>query len=637
MTDHVFKLGEYHPIYLWAGPGTIRMNQLKFMQVPVNEKIHLEAHQSSGADIIVNKMHQNWIHLTYSWGFSPEIEKQDWNSFRSATETYHSFGTKVFAYIQSSNCVFDGSNTSRNWYAKDPKGRKFYYYTNRFMTCIQNSEWKKYIKERIKGAIEDYADGIFFDNLWNGTQPSGLAGSWLGSAGCYCENCKSLFRAEFGKPIPDFIDPNDYFVQDYLKWRSSQLTSFFKEMADYARLLKSDIVISANDYDVIMRPSKLIYGIDFSSFQEIQDVMMIENFCLPNWEPGKRTRFPNNSLTIRNARSKLTDDKLLSVLSYDVGIGFDNVYPTRRILQNMAEITALGAITTSKGTEYFNGKEMTLITAPEYQGQQLGIGAFNDWLSNNVKLFEDRTNIAYLALVDPGEELWKNWFQVSPIFFGCMETLTKAGIPWKVITQSEIDQDTKLLLTFTSESKQSVLSKYQSNLIHVPNIKYWETRPESFLNKHRSIQKIISSVVEGLIRKYHSKILFRKLMDRFGMAKLITQTPLFYLPRIHKQKELIAAIPFAHFPRIESKIPVLIDVWRQKNSPTQIHLVNYADHPQSIRIFLGKKEDGEIIYPGTDEKGYFKNTDILNMKIDIYAILLIDDQKESYETHNSMV
>ena len=93
--------------------------------------------------------------------------------------------------------------------------------------------------KELKGAIESKADGIFFDNLWNGTQPSGLAGSWLGSAGCYCENCKQEFFAEFGKPIPDFINPKDPFVSTYLEWRSSRLTSFFKELVDYARSIKS--------------------------------------------------------------------------------------------------------------------------------------------------------------------------------------------------------------------------------------------------------------------------------------------------------------------------------------------------------------------------------------------------------------
>jgi hypothetical protein len=628
MNENQYKLGDYHPVYLWAGPGTIRMNRLKFMQVPVNEKIHYEAHQPIGADIIVNQMHQNWIHLTYCWGFAPEIEAQDWESFRLAAATYHDLDTKVFAYIQSSNCVFEGSNTARKWYARDPKGRKFYYYTNRFMTCLQNKEWIDFLKERIKGAIDSKADGIFFDNLWNGTQPSGLAGSWLGSAGCYCENCQKRFFAEFGKQIPDFINPKDDIVVTYLEWRATQLTSFFNELADYARSIKPDIVISANDYDVIMRPSKLIYGIDFTSYSDIQDVMMIENFCLPKWEPKKRNRFPNNALTIRTARSKLPENKPLSVLSYDVGIGFDDVYPTRRILQSMAEITALGACFTAKGTEYFNGNEMTLITAPEYQKQQQGIGTFIDWLSLNAGLFVDRKNIAPLALVDPGEELWINWFQISPIFFGCMQTLTKVGIPWKVINGSSIDPETSVLLTFTKLDRQYISVDHQPSIIHVPELKYWKPKPESFLNRHRIINRLISTIIEGLIRTYHSKPFFRKVFDWFGMAKLITQTQLFFMPEDHRQKELIEAIPSVLFPKIESQEPVLINVWRQKDLHTQIHLVNYSDQPQTISVYFGKKVNGEIIFPGSEKKELIRNSDTVSLKIDIYVIILIAEQKE---------
>lgn len=628
MNENAFKLGEYHPVYLWAGPGTIRMNKLKFMQVPVNEKIHNEAHQSIGADIIANQMHQNWIHLTYSWGFAPEIEKQDWESFRLAADTFHDYGTKVFAYIQSSNCVFEGSNATRQWYARDPKGKKFYYYTNRFMTCLRNKEWQEFLQERIKGAIESKADGIFFDNLWNGTQPSGLAGTWLGSAGCYCENCRKDFFQEFGKPIPVFINPKDPFVAAYLEWRSWQLTSFFKKLADYARSINPDVVIGANDYDVIMRPSKLIYGIDFSSYTKIQDLMMIENFCLPKWEPGPIARFPNNALTIRAARAKIPKEKPLSVLSYDIGIGFDDVYPTRRIMQSMAEITALGASITVKGTEYFNGKEMTLITAPEYQKQQQGIGHFNSWLALHKELFVDRTNISPVTLVDPGEDLWKNWFQISPIYFGCMQTLTKAGIPWKVIFGPEIDQETGILLTFTNLDEKSKLVGHTQKIIHVPELIHWKLKSESFLNRHRILQKLISNTVEGLIRIYHSKPFFRKLMDRFGMAKLITQTPLFFMPKDHQQKELLNAIPSALFPKIESKEPVLIDVWRQKDSLTQIHLVNYADEPQSISVYFAKKINGEIIFPGCDQKELIRNSDKVSFMIDLYAIILLVEQKE---------
>lgn len=41
---HQFTLGDYRPIYLLAGPGTIRMNKVKFMHYLVDEVAHKESH-----------------------------------------------------------------------------------------------------------------------------------------------------------------------------------------------------------------------------------------------------------------------------------------------------------------------------------------------------------------------------------------------------------------------------------------------------------------------------------------------------------------------------------------------------------------------------------------------------------------
>jgi hypothetical protein len=82
------------------------------------------------------------------------------------------------------------------------------------------------------------------------------------------------------------------------------------------------------------------------------------------------------------------------------------------------------------------------------------------------------------------------------------------------------------------------------------------------------------------------------------------------------------------FPKIENQEPVLIEVWHQKDSRMQIHLVNYADHPQSIQVHFGKKVNGEIIFLGTEEKELIRNSDKVRLKIDIYSIILIAEQKE---------
>jgi hypothetical protein len=62
MTTH-FSLG-----YLWAEPGTILMNRLKFMDATVDEFVHHECHTLVGAQRMLEAGF-NWAYLSYNWGF----------------------------------------------------------------------------------------------------------------------------------------------------------------------------------------------------------------------------------------------------------------------------------------------------------------------------------------------------------------------------------------------------------------------------------------------------------------------------------------------------------------------------------------------------------------------------------------
>ena len=48
MTGKVLQPPYHRPVYLWAGPGTVRMNRLKFMGARVDEEVHREAHRGDG-------------------------------------------------------------------------------------------------------------------------------------------------------------------------------------------------------------------------------------------------------------------------------------------------------------------------------------------------------------------------------------------------------------------------------------------------------------------------------------------------------------------------------------------------------------------------------------------------------------
>ena len=613
-----FRIGNYRPIYLWAGPGTIRMNKVKFMQVAVDEKVHIDAHKPESAELVVNKLYQNWIHLTYSWGFPPEIEIEDWNSFEAATREYHKLGAKVFAYIQSSNCVYSGSFMQKDWYALTPQGKKIYYYSDRYMTCFQHQEWLDYLRERVADAINRGADGIFFDNMWYGLQPNSLYKTWLGGAGCYCPTCQAKYSDEMGKSIPVFTDLKRKEVLEYIDWRASKMTEVINQLTMYARSIKPDVVISANDYDPIMRPAKLIFGIDFPALARIQDITMIENFALPKWETQPERLLVNNAVTVRNTQPLLPPKKHLSVLSYDIGIGFDPVYPPHRILTGMAEAAALGCSMTTKGTEYHDGEKMTLLTAPEYTEQQQAIGNFHRWLEENQWIYQTQSErCAKIAILYPGDLLWQQWHKIAPVYFAVQQTFLVNGIPWKVITSMEKAKPDDQIIIF---NEKEIHHAHNNKIINGMNLSLADTFSESFFERNPSLKRPLASISEQLIRGYHGNKVMRRFMDWLGMAKLITHTPFFKVPDVSFQQELLGKLNLESFFRVISQHPVLIDVWKTEQDKFHIHLVNYSSQKQPILLKSPLPQKYTLLSPDEIPQDLQARTDV-QMEIDLYNIL----------------
>ena len=617
-----FQIGAYRPIYLWAGPGTIRMNKVKFMGYPVDEGIHMEAHTYPAAKLVVDELHSNWVHLMYNWGFPPEIEQEDWEDFRKAATAYHEAGSPVFAYIQTSNCVYSGSFVEKDWYACSASGQKIYYYAGRYMVDWMHPDWIEHLKFLIQGAIDRGADGIFFDNLWYGEEPNSLMRAWLGGAGCYCQRCQQLYQNETGHTIPRKILPERDEVADYLRWRAARVTSMMQELADYIHQLKPGTPISANDFDVTMRNSFLISGIDVEALAEIQDVIMVENFALPSWNEGSRPRLANNALTIRNTREFVRDQAHLNVLSYDVGIGFDPVYPPRRHQQGIAEAAACGASMTIKGTEYNDGKQMTLLTDRAYQLQHDAIGNYHRWLEQHKDIFLDRKNLATVGLLHPGDDLWRFWMELTSVYHGAGQTLTRAGIPWRVVRSLENAKEVSVLLTFSPNKSLSSDLCPGVTCIHVPSLPGWAWKKQSLAAKGGFFHNLVESVALALLRAYHGSKPARWVMDQLNMAKLVTQTSLFNLPERDAMMSLLNALPDSINPRVEAQRPVLIETW-QKLEQVQVHLVNYGPLKQEVQLMFNKPVRAKVISPDADRLMELEGRN-LRFKVDIYSILLID-------------
>jgi len=625
-----FKVGSYRPIYLWGGPGTVRMNRLKFMDVAVDEFVHDEVHTPTGADRVVGTMRCNWVHLMYDWGFPPEVERVDWDDFERAAAVYHDAGTPVFAYIQSSNCVYDGSFREQGWYAADERGRKITYitYSGRYMACLAHPDWRQHLKDLVRGAIERGADGIFLDNLFQGAQPVSLLGAWLGAAGCHCPRCREQYRAETGAPIPTgTVRPEDPTVARYLRWRAGQVTQLVAELAAYADELQPGTPLSANDFDACMRDAYLIYGIDLEALAQVQDVVMIENFGLPRWDRWPGPRLANNALTIRTARPIVGRAAHLSVLSYDVGIGFDPIYPARRYRQGIAEAAACGTSMTTKGAEYHDGEKMTVLTAAEYAPVHVAIGEAHAWLEANAALFGgERRNSAPVGLLHPGEALWLNWHQVAPMYFGAGQALTVAGIPWRVIRPGDPADGLEAVLVFDEAGlaacQQDAGGPLQTQVVLMPALEGWEGPSPSPLDGHPVLRGLVAAGARILFSAYSQNRLARQVMDAAGLPRVFTQSPLYYVPPEGAREALLNALPEDLYPRLSAPEPALIEVWRRGDT-LQVHLVNYAAGPQEVQVRFRSPVAARVVSPdGTGDEERHEGAR-LDIPLDVYKVLLV--------------
>jgi hypothetical protein len=623
--ERELAIGRYRPIYLWGGPGTIRMNRLKFPNVGVDESAHMEAHSESGRAAVLSRLYCNWVHLMYDWGFPPEVEREDWDAFEDAAAVYHAAGTAVFAYIQASNCVRQGSLREQDWYARDAAGRliPYFVYRDRFMACPDDPEWRRRVRELIRGAVERGADGIFFDNIYQGDQPLPVAGAWLGSAGCHCSRCRTRYMAETGRPIPAEVEPQRYEVQQYLRWRAGQVTDFVAAMAAYARGLKPDAPVSANVYDPVVRDAYVAHGIDLESLASVQDIAMIENYGLPRWEKAPRERLQSNAVTMRSARCLIRGRAHLSMLSYDSTIGFDPVYPSRRYLQGIAEAAACSASATTKGSEYNDGGQMTLVTAPQFTHVQHEIGRYHRWLEANAHLFaQTRRNAARVGLLHPGRALWFDWFRLAPAYLGAAQTLTMAGIPWRVVRDGQPVSDLDVLCTFGADGTAVSTSPEGASVVQVLQLPGWAPRGPSIVSRSPSLRRVLWGVLRQVLRLYTQSAAARKALDMTGAAHAFARSGAYLPPASVARRALLAAISAVSGPRVMGDDPVLIEVW-EDGAGVQIHLVNYGAEPQNVRIELGERMAGSALSPDHSDRNEVAGKSV-SLQLDVYEVLVLE-------------
>ncbi len=148
--------------------------------------------------------------------------------------------------------------------------------------CMNNPDWRTYERFLVRQQLEAGCDGIFFDN------PT------VHPEGCYCPHCMERFRQflageQFFSTL-NLLDKNATTdelrklavrnPQEFLKFRGTISRDFFSEMRSYARTVKRDALITANNSlnsSGVLYSQSQTYGYNIFEMSKAEDFVVVED------------------------------------------------------------------------------------------------------------------------------------------------------------------------------------------------------------------------------------------------------------------------------------------------------------------------------------------------------------------------
>jgi len=322
-----------------------------------------------------------------------------------------------------------------SWRQVDRNGKvlKSWYGGDYEPACMNNPDWRAYEKFMVREQLSAGCDGIFFDN------PT------VHPEGCYCEHCMRAFdrflggtgipRARTSTPLREdatarqartLAELRDYVVahpKEFMQFRCTIARDFFAEMRAYARTIKRDTLITANNSlnsaDVLFSQCRT-YAYNIHEMSKAEDYVVVED---QSSQP--RTLSNGNVIEYRPAYKQLTAiSHGKPVIAVTIADGDYHTAPDLVRLA-MAEAAANGA------------SYLSWPTWPANQRQRMidAIRPQADFMRKHAALFKDASARADVVLFLP----FRKWAETG----NCLPSriaaaLTRGNIQYEVMCEDQM-------------------------------------------------------------------------------------------------------------------------------------------------------------------------------------------------------
>lgn len=127
-------------------------------------------------------------------------------------------GLKVVARMDSNRVAQDFYEAHPEWICRQADGTP-YVAADKYVTCIGSAYYTEYLPKVMEEIIaRSHPDG-FSDNSWAGLPRNNI---------CYCDSCRTQFRAHADRELPGEHDWNDQSYRDWIRWNFQRRTDLWK-------------------------------------------------------------------------------------------------------------------------------------------------------------------------------------------------------------------------------------------------------------------------------------------------------------------------------------------------------------------------------------------------------------------------
>lgn len=152
----------------------------------------------------------------------------DTDPFGALVEGARKLDMHVMARVDPHAIHQDAADAHPEWIAVDKNGekRRHWAFPDVWVTCAYGDYNNEFMPEIVKEITRDYdIDAVF-------------ANRWQGHGVCYCDSCKTRFKAATGNEIPLAADANDPVWQSWAAWRRSVLTKMVVKWDNEVKAIK---------------------------------------------------------------------------------------------------------------------------------------------------------------------------------------------------------------------------------------------------------------------------------------------------------------------------------------------------------------------------------------------------------------